>query len=415
MKTNQSRIFQLLAALTLLSAQLAKASPTNYVAHEWGTFTSVQGADGALLAWRPLESSRLPGFVYNWEHPGLNQAVTTGLVLKKGALVALQRMETPVIYFYAGEKQTVDVSVNFPQGYVTEWYPQAALQERWVSWPHLEIVPNKPNGNLAASLPLDTSGSHYFTARDTDADYLQVESAAATKRGPEREKFLFYRGVGNFGTPLKVTMTSNDSLTLSNTGSETLAHLFLLGVESRAGQFIEIERLLPSEKRTVTLDWLHNLLPSAKVSKALADQMARSLASEGLYPKEASAMINTWKDSWFEEDGLRVLYVLPREWTDQTLPLTLKPTPRELVRVMVGRAEILTPAKNQELSEALTKASQGDAAARMTVEARFRKLGRFAEPALRLASTNSTPEFNQMAWGLLQAAAKPAPIQSVSK
>src|SRR4051812_40035166 len=30
------------------------------VAHEWGTFTSVQGADGVLLPWQPLESSHLP-------------------------------------------------------------------------------------------------------------------------------------------------------------------------------------------------------------------------------------------------------------------------------------------------------------------------------------------------------------------
>ena len=32
---------------------------SGYIAHEWGTFTSVQGADGALLDWRPLETSRL--------------------------------------------------------------------------------------------------------------------------------------------------------------------------------------------------------------------------------------------------------------------------------------------------------------------------------------------------------------------
>ena len=55
-------------------------------------------------------------------------------------------------------------------------------------------------------------------------------------------------------------------------------------------------------------------------------------------------MVNTWKDSWFAEDGVRVLYVLPRAWTDRTLPLKLDPAPRELVRVMVGRAEVLAPA-----------------------------------------------------------------------
>jgi hypothetical protein len=34
-----------------------------------------------------------------------------------------QRMETPVIYFYSGQSRTVDVSVRFPRGEVTEWFP----------------------------------------------------------------------------------------------------------------------------------------------------------------------------------------------------------------------------------------------------------------------------------------------------
>ena len=42
-------------------------------------------------------------------------------------------------------------------------------------------------------------------------------------------------------------------------------------------------------------------------------------------------MIETWKDSWFEE-GLRVFYVLPRLTTDEVLPLTVEPLPKEFVR-----------------------------------------------------------------------------------
>src|SRR6266404_1656703 len=89
---------------------------SSYVAHEWGTFTSVQGADGVLLDWRPLETSRLPKFVYDWKAPGLNCRAAGNLAFGKNAMLTLQRMETPVIYFYGDEKQSVDVSVNFPQG-----------------------------------------------------------------------------------------------------------------------------------------------------------------------------------------------------------------------------------------------------------------------------------------------------------
>src|SRR2546421_12970302 len=49
-----------------------------FVANKWGTFTSVQGGDGVLLDWRPLESSKLPAFVYNWQKPGLKRILTGG-------------------------------------------------------------------------------------------------------------------------------------------------------------------------------------------------------------------------------------------------------------------------------------------------------------------------------------------------
>src|SRR5438876_3418336 len=55
-----------------------------FVAHEWGTFTSVQGADGVLLDWKPLESSKLPGFVYDWKKPGLNRAAINPFAGSKG-------------------------------------------------------------------------------------------------------------------------------------------------------------------------------------------------------------------------------------------------------------------------------------------------------------------------------------------
>jgi len=122
-------------------------------------------------------------------------------------------------------------------------------------------------------------------------------------------------------------------------------------------------------------------------------------------------MVKTWSDSWFQEEGLRVLYVLPRAWTDQTLPLRLEPAPRELVRVMIGRAEVISPAVQQQLTDSILKASQGDAQARERAIAEFRKLGRFGEPALRLVTKGASQEMTQTAWTLLQAAtAKPADV-----
>jgi hypothetical protein len=412
-----------------------------FVAHEWGTFTSIQGSDGKLLNWRPLQTSRLPQFVYNWQNAGFNRQATGPTPFTKSVMITLQRMETPVIYFYANEKQSVDVSVDFPKGLITEWYPQAtqigpstipapaaiakadelvhkvgakadfsfasllknhAAKESRARWTGLEIVPANESGDTANSLQQDRSGSHYFAARETDSSFVRVDSSGTTNCLAQYEKFLFYRGVGNFATPLRVTM-QKDTITIENTGAESLQHLFVLGLKDGSGKFIPVERLAPGEKRTVEVNLTYYVTLTKQLSEQLCQSMAAALVSEGLYEREARAMVNTWRDSWFEEDGLRVLYTLPREWTDHTLPLTLDPKPRKLVRVMVGRAEVLTPATETKLSDALAKAQNGDAEARALVMAECKKLGRFAEPALLKLMV-----VNKSNWSLFDAALKAA-------
>ena len=135
--------------------------------------------------------------------------------------------------------------------------------------------------------------------------------------------------------------------------------------------------------------------------------MSEALEQEGLYRREAEAMVKTWRESWFEEDGLRVLYVLPRQWTDDTLPVTLEPRPRELVRVMVGRAEIIPPATDWELLRQIVRYSQPDAAGRQEAIAKVRQLGlgRFLQPAVaKVLGNYPSREFSQAAGELMTAA-----------
>ena len=424
-------------ALAVAPLSLSRAASADFAAHEWGTFTSVQGGSGELLAWLPLETSRLPGFVYNWNHPGFNRQLTGGAFLGKGVLVAYQRMETPVIYFYSEKRQTVDVSVNFPQGTITEWYPEVeqigpavapvppmtaklddyahkagvnasfsfasflsnpSLKSSSAHWANVEIVPAGPDNPLP--LPLDRSGSHYFAARETDANLLKVNSATATNRMPEHEKFLFYRGVGNFRTPLNVNMISCTSLTFQNNGNEPFANLLVLSIEKGGGTVVPLDYLAAGERRTLILSGEKR--PLEQLSKEVAHTMSEALVGAGLYRREADAMVKTWADSWFAEEGIRVLYLLPRAWTDRTLPLKLDPQPRELVRVMVGRAEVLSPELEQKLVTALSKAQSGDTEAKAELISDFKKLGRFASPALALASRDAGPTAAQTGYALLQ-------------
>jgi hypothetical protein len=395
-----------------------------------------------LLDWRPLDTSALPKFVYDWKHPGLNRQARGQLFLGKGGMETLQRMETPVIYFYSDSEQTVDVQVGFPQGLITEWYPQAAqigpaaapvpsfvatldryahiagvrpsftfagfvenhcLTNSGVHWARVRVSPPAGNPGVKNSMPQDRSGSHYFAARDTESDFVRVASLCPTNPSPEVEKFLFYRGVGSFATALRVTTDSANTLTLANTGQEPLGAMLVLDLENGAGHFDLLDRLAPGETRSLRMAPEQQPFPQKELAQKVGDEMAKALERAGLYPREALAMVNTWRDSWFAEDGLRVLYLLPRSWTDRTLPLKLQPAPRELVRVMVGRAEIITPARQRSLADALTNASLGNAGAREQAQAQLKKLGRFALPALRLAAQGAKPNVAETGWELLQA------------
>jgi len=391
-------------------AQVSLAN--NFTVHEWGTFTSVQGGDGQLLRWRPLQSSELPAFVHDWGRPGVNVLPQFLMPGGKGGLVTLQRMETPVIYFYSDNPLTADVSVGFPKGIITEWYPRpsqigpaeisrvglptnvppvdaaASLTDSRVTWRDLTLVP-PADANLSDRLPVDEHGRNYFAARGTGSDFVQTDPVDGTN---ETEKFLFYRGAGSFATPFQVAVAGN-RFALSNSGTEPLEHLLLVRVKDGYGEFAPLGSLAPGQTNwqagwdgTAKDGWQR--FPLATFQDAIGAHMAAALVSEGLYQQEAKAMVNTWRDSWFTEEGTRVLYILPRAWTDGILPMTLTPEPAKLVRVMVGRAEIITPEVQNQLLAVLTRATSGDPAARQQAGLAIQKLGRFATPTLTLALNN---------------------------
>ncbi|MDB6171976.1 MAG: hypothetical protein JWL59_1287 [Chthoniobacteraceae bacterium] len=396
-----------------------KTVTSDYVAHEWGTFTSVQGADGVQLDWNPLNVWDLPKFVYTLNRPGL-QRRNGVLVAAKSAITSRQRMETPVIYFYSKTPRTIDVGVDFPQGTITEWYPQALfpnelnpiLANKSVSppkglrWMQVNLLP--PSATPPA-LQNDEAGSHYYAARETDASLVSI----STRGGPrETEKFLFYRGVAGFIAPLTVTSEGDNAQTLhlKNTGKEDLKSLFIYRAHEGRGSVLSVEALVAGETRTVALPPSAADQPLESLRRTLGNQLQTALTKAGLYEKESAAMVHTWDDSWLGESGIRVLYILPREWTDRTLPLTLSPSPGQVARVMVGRAEMITPAMEEALTAEVNRFSSDDAESRAQAIANTRKLdlGRFSESVLRRVITNSKPTaaFSAKSWELLQATSK---------
>jgi hypothetical protein len=352
------------------------------IVHEWGTFTSIAGKDGVAVDWRPLNgASDLPGFVYD------ASGLTAGKGLRhekrciKCDMEAIVRMETPVIYFYADRETTVSVRVDFSQGKITEWYPQARLlyvpgpddgrNPSVVDWGRITILPG-----TAQNFPVESKPSHYYPARETDSAPLRVCGV----KGEQREKFLFYRGVGTFAPPLEAKLNRGNVL-VKNTGIETIAPFILF--ENRGGKIgYQVRGLLDGE---VTLD-----RPSLNQTvAALERDLDKVLVAQGLYKKEAQAMIKTWRDSWFEE-GMRVFYLVPRKVIDSILLLTIEPRPSELTRVLVGRVEIITPEMEAEIEHSAagledSSRSIQDVAAEIT-----HRHGRFAEPVLKTVFEKTT-------------------------
>lgn len=340
------------------------AEPTRYSAHEWGTFTSIQGSDGTPIRWNPLIKSDLPDFVHTRRKPGrgreLESAAQLAILSLKESSHWLQRMETPVIYFHTTTPLRLTAHVGFPDGLITEWYPAAsaygpmpgipnilpAAKESFATWKDLEILPTATTFP-PATIPTEEAPSHYYAARSAQSNPVRTThgvGATAVGRG-ETEQFLFYRGVGDFTTPLHLSNPSGD-IVLRNTGPEPLPTLFLWEASGSSARLTAISPLAPGASKTVR-QMAETAANRASLTREFRYRLQTALVGEGLHPDEANAMVQTWADSWFDEDGTRVLYLVPRPFIDKVLPLTLTPAPENLARVFVGRAELL-PAATEE-------------------------------------------------------------------
>jgi hypothetical protein len=400
----KATLLSLAAGLLALPFSAVAGPLADYVAHEWGTFTSVQGADGAQMNWNPFSVAELPKFVYDRTRPENGRMI----LLTKTAMFAKQRLETPVIYFHSKKPLTVDATVFFPKGTVTEWFPRASVPairkagEPAIEWKGVSVVP-RTEKKLTTALPREANGSHYYAAREADADFVRTTDK---DKKTEVEKFLFYRGVGGFDAPLMVTLPSADEtrLVLLNTTAEPLRDLFLVQVRDGQMAITSIPEIVGNHSADGVIG---KPQPLAAGRKQLAAQMQAALVRTGLYESEAASMVKTWDDSWFAEAGVRVLYVLPTKWADEILPLKLTPAPKEVARVFVGRAEVITPTMEQALAAEVSRYPSDRAAAIANV--RTLGLGRFLEPAFRRL-VQQHPEdraFSTTGWELLQAASAP--------
>jgi hypothetical protein len=346
-----------IAAAAGIAAVGADGPSTPALIHEWGTFTSVAGPDGRAVEWMPQAGvSDLPCFV-----------VRDRLKIK-GSLRGTVRMETPVIYFYAPGDTRADVRVHFRGGLITEFFPPASVSTDHQSggspigsirWPNVRVRPaSEPD------FPIEPGPSHYYQARATDA--APVDSGAA------RERFLFYRGVGTFAPPIDAAVSGDGSVLVTRRSGAPIGDVILF--ENYNGT---------PASQVLTIDSASALLEPPEPQHdgtVILLQLERILIANGLFEREAHAMVETWRDSWFEE-GARLMYIVPRPFVDSILPLDINPEPSALTRVFVGRIELFTPETLRIVGDAFR---DGD----RDVLARY---GRFLDPIAQRLGVRTEP------------------------
>jgi hypothetical protein len=387
----------------------AAADPDDLVVHEWGTFTSLAGSAGVSLDGMHHASDSLPGFV----HAAGPAAVKSPFHVYGDTSSYIParhvngKMETPVLYFYSGTAQRVRVHVDFENGLLSEWYPDAAslspsrealagsasrggaeavsgavdvakIERSSLEW-DLTLTPFEEGA--PAGVPSVEHDDPWQFAREVRASFVQpvLPSGAAPT---EAEHYVFYRGLGRLSLPIELRYCLGQ-LKARNSTDTPIAAAFALQMSETGGRFVSLGRFDAGEQKVVTFEG--KALQKDDVVDSIGREVMRVLIGEGLYEDEARAMVRTWSPTWFASEGTRVLYVLPRSTTDAMLPLKITPQPKELVRVLVGRQDILPPEVEDDVEKALEDRISPNAARREAAMQRLGRLGRFLEPAVRRA------------------------------
>jgi hypothetical protein len=423
-KTTAVGLAAVLTALLAVAAVPGAPAPATggtWVVHEWGTYLSVQGSDGVTLGGMVDSEEALPLWVRQRDLGGRSRASYYG------------KMETPVTYFYTDRPREVRVRVEMPGGLLTHWFPDVhavtpALPAApkngepkatpktpppagsSLDWGTFQVFPD--NRFLPAGLrpPEETFPRVCWVGADDTWRFARATDSALvrTKVGTRElvEKFLFYRGLGTFNLPLAVRATGPDDhlhLLLDNQGAEPLCGLFAVWVNGGTVRLAALGDLPGGSARDVDVASAFTApLPGEDAVSHLKQAVADALIKAGLYPKEAQAMVDTWERSYFRNDGLRILSVLPRPEVDAAIPIDITPAPQQLVRVMVGRVEVLTPDGERRLEKAVTDLGSEDSKDREAAEAQLAKFGRFREPVLRrVMALTQRPEIRARAETLI--------------
>ncbi|HTI50878.1 MAG TPA: hypothetical protein VL475_08005 [Planctomycetaceae bacterium] len=368
--------------------------------HEWGTFTCLQDETGRGITGINTDDEPVPSFVHRITEPTPRPSELAPVYLYEKGVPGTHRdvqmrLETPVLYFYPPESAKLPlratVKVDFRGGWLTEYYPDADVRVSG-SQPGKRRIGRLAPGSVGSLEWRDLEIGGAGNPPQTDAPVWlaprQVSAAIVRTPRDEAEKYLFYRGVGNLRSPVAVVrggepdelivreqvdpaLTARTPLSIPGMwlvdvrddgtiayralGAATLTgepSRILSRIQFRSDDVIRTSAQPdPANRRTTRVSEVAFTNPSASDSlAALGREMQQALIVDGLFAEEAEAMLKTWEAAYFKSPGLRLFYLLPREWTDAVLPLSCS-APADVSRSMIGRIEIVTPRQRTLLQQ----------------------------------------------------------------
>ncbi|MGJ8674201.1 hypothetical protein [Rubritalea sp.] len=399
----------------LLLSLLISPLLTAYEMHEWGTFTTVSGSDGKLLAGLHIEEEHLPPFVHShvgmqsnrfmlpYNYSYMNQAPPSS-VLQSSDQIAISlgenntvtplfakgmlpnnlrnvtvKMETPVIYFYGDDTPNVHVHVGFNGGTISEWYPKRKDGDTPNA---ISLEGLKPTGQFTnflngEKIPVDFNkvidfAKPYKGFIEWDVEILPKDQAdiAHTFKPYENYTWIYPRVPdanmlkvedeyedylfyrGLGNFDLPAEFSVDENETLTISNNSEEKISFALAFENIAGKF-RYKNLYNISGHTEVSVTENDWITPKNQQVEVYQAMRAGLVAQGLTTDEANGMVRTWWKSYFNKPGLRVFWVVPNDELEKILPLTLTPEPEKAVRVMVGRADVLRPSFEQHMVDSL--------------------------------------------------------------
>ena len=355
---------------------LGSAHAADLVVHEWGTITTIHAADGTPAGGLNSidEADVLPDFVHRYEPETTRQKperILGKLPNIPGRPDVTMRLETPVIYFHPPPNKPfnapIDITVRFRGGVINEFYPDAAasvaLDVQRIQSKVDDGVITEWNGDVLNNFVVGSLRWKGLRLHDTVVAPLtrsevwlaprEVNSVSVfSPDAGEGEQYLFYRGVAHLDALLstKTTRGSVELLTPANlswlepAAVVVVPNIWLADVRAdgvvafRAQPAITLKKENAGKRLAQVKRFSGGDYTDAGAAQ-LRGALKKALIAQGLFADEAEAMLNTWKASYFQKPGLRVFYIVPREWTDYFLPLEFS-VPVRVTRVIVGRIDL---------------------------------------------------------------------------